>query len=111
MFIPKLHCIATVVNPMPCAESIASDITKESVELIVCSSAKGLGNAWGRESDSLDTSNTCSMSAALTYPIVGDLSKSLVIMVMMRALDLYRESLLPLEYSIINIPNVLGNNR
>jgi hypothetical protein len=111
IFIPKLHCITTTVNPMLCAESIAPDITNVSVELIVCSSAKGLGNAGGKEFDLFDISNTCSMSAALTYPTVGDLSKSLVIMVMMRSLDLYRESLLPLVYSIINIPNVLGNNR
>jgi hypothetical protein len=103
MFIPTLHCIATVVNPMLCAESIASVISKVSVELIL---QKGLGNAGGRESDLLDKSNTCSMFAALTYPIVGDLSKSLVIMVMIRSLVLYKESLLPLLYSIINTPNV-----
>ena len=37
---------------------------------------------------------------------VGDLSKSLVIMVMMRSLDLFRESLLPvMVYRLSNVPN------
>src|SRR5918994_2095618 len=96
----KVHYISNVMGLLKLSV-INSIVTRNDnainrlFKLIVCSSAKGLGNAGGKEFDLLDISNTCSMSAALTYPIVGDLSKSLVIMVMMRSLDLFRESLLP----------------